>query len=215
VNTRERTINTKIVYYGPGLGGKTTSLKRVHATIDPPGKIRLVSLKTDDERTLFFDLLPIELGELDGYSFRISAFTVPGQVKYNLTRRHVLVGADAVIFVADSQVCRIEDDLESLESLVENLDVNGIDPDSIPLVIQYNKRDMGAIASVAELEGLLNRRRVPSFETEATNGRNVFPAFSEAARGMLDTVAARYGLGDHASAGELLARRLSVMAHDA
>src|SRR6187401_1137930 len=113
VNTRERTINTKIVYYGPGLGGKTTSLQSVHATIDGPGRVKLISLKTDDERTLFFDLLPIELGELDGYRFKISAFTVPGQVKYNLTRRQVLVGADAVIFVADSQKSRLDENVES------------------------------------------------------------------------------------------------------
>ena len=214
VNTRERTINTKIVYYGPGLGGKTTSLKHVHATVDPPGKVRLVSLKTDDERTLFFDLLPIELGELGGYSFRISAFTVPGQVKYNLTRRHVLVGADAVIFVADSQACRLDDNLESMESLVENLDVNGVDPDSIPLVVQYNKRDMSALSPVAQLEKLLNRRGAPSFETEATNGRNVFAAFSAAACDMLDAVVSRYRLGNVANPGELLVQKLARSARN-
>jgi signal recognition particle receptor subunit beta len=213
VNTRDRTINTKIVYYGPALGGKTTSLKRIHATIDGPGKIKLVTLKTDDERTLFFDLLPIELGELDGYSFRISAFTVPGQVKYNLTRRQVLVGADAVIFVADSQISRFDDNLESLESLEDNLEINGMDGASLPLVMQYNKRDMPEIASVAELDRLLNARGVPSFETEATTGRGVFRAFVTAATAMLDTVAVRYRLnGARESAGELLARHLACFA---
>jgi hypothetical protein len=215
VNTRERTINTKIVYYGPGLGGKTTSLKRVHATVDPPGRVRLVSLKTDDERTLFFDLLPIELGELDGYSFRISAFTVPGQVKYNLTRRQVLVGADAVIFVADSQASRLDENVESAESLVENLDVNGIDPETVPLVFQYNKRDMPGVAPVPQLERVLNPRGATAFETEATTGRNVFRAFSAAARAMLDAVAVRYRLGEPGCAGELLERRLRVFAGDA
>jgi mutual gliding-motility protein MglA len=212
VNTRERTINTKIVYYGPGLGGKTTSLRRVHSTIDPPGKIKLVTLKTDDERTLFFDLLPIELGELDGYTFRISAFTVPGQVKYNLTRRQVLVGADAVIFVADSQKIRFDENIESFESLVENLEHNGIDPATIPLVMQYNKRDMPEIASVAHLERALNARGVPSFETEAPTGRGIFRAFVTAGRAMLDAVAVRYRLASHANAGELLARHLRCFA---
>jgi mutual gliding-motility protein MglA len=212
VNTRERTINTKIVYYGPGLGGKTTSLKSVHTTIDPPGRVKLVSLKTDDERTLFFDLLPIELGELDGYRFRISAYTVPGQVKYNLTRRQVLVGADAVIFVADSQAARMDENVESFESLTENLDINGIDPAVLPLVMQYNKRDMPGIASVTQLDRTLNARGVPSFETEATTGRGVFRAFVTAARTMLDLVAVRYKLTSHANAGDLLARHFGCLA---
>jgi signal recognition particle receptor subunit beta len=212
VNTRERTINTKIVYYGPGLGGKTTSLRRVHTTVDPAGRVKLISLKTDDERTLFFDMLPIELGQLDGYHFKISAFTVPGQIKYNLTRRQVLVGADAVIFVADSQIVRFDENLESLESLAENLEVNGIDPATIPLVLQYNKRDMPEIASVPHLERLLNARGVPSFETEAPSGRGVFRAFVTAARAMLDAVATRYRLASNESAGELLSRHLSTFA---
>jgi signal recognition particle receptor subunit beta len=208
VNTRDRTINTKIVYYGPGLGGKTTSLKRVHATVDPAGRVKLVSLKTDDERTLFFDMLPIELGELDGYRFRISAFTVPGQVKYNLTRRQVLVGADAVIFVADSQATRLDENLESLESLDENLGINGIDPKAMPVVMQYNKRDVPGAAAVAQLDRALNPRGLPSFETEATNGRGVFRAFVKAARTMLDSVATKYRLTSGDSAGELIARHL-------
>src|SRR4029079_9022764 len=128
----------------------------------------------------------IDLGEMDGYRFRISAFTVPGQVKYNLTRRHVLVGADAGIFVADSQIALFDENLESFESLVENLEINGLDPESLPLVIQYNKRDMAEIASVPHMERLLNPRGVASFETEATTGRGVFQAFVTAARQMLD-----------------------------
>jgi signal recognition particle receptor subunit beta len=212
VNTRERTINTKIVYYGPGLGGKTTSLKSVHTTIDGPGRVKLVSLKTDDERTLFFDLLPIELGELDGYRFKISAFTVPGQVKYNLTRRQVLVGADAVIFVADSQTARLDENVESYESLTENLEVNGLDPATMPLVMQYNKRDMPEILSIPQLDRAINPRGVASFETEATTGRGVFRAFVAAARMMLDIVAVRYKLVSHANAGDLLARHFACFA---
>lgn len=192
VNTRDKTITTKIVYYGPGLGGKTTSLKTVHQVLDPDQKVKLISLKTDEERTLFFDFLPIDLGMVGGYKIKIQGFTVPGQVKYNLTRKYVLMGADCVVFVADSQADRIDENVESIVNLGENLTANGLDVNTIPLVIQYNKRDLPNLSSVQDLEAKLNFRGVPSYETSATGGDGVFEAFVEASGQMLDAVAAKY-----------------------
>ncbi len=177
--------------------------------MDPAGNVRLISLKTDDERTVFFDLMPIDLGDFDRFQFKISTYTVPGQVKYNLTRRHVLAGADAVIFVADSQASRFDENVEVLASLYDNLEANGIEPEQVPLVLQYNKRDVPEISTVLDLDRVLNERGVPRFESEATAGRGVFPAFVAAARAMFDSVAAKYGLpAGQVSIGELAARRL-------
>ena len=131
INLRERTINAKIVYYGTALSGKTTSLKRVHTVVDPEQHIELVSLNTEGDRTLFFDFLPIPLGTLNGIQVKLQAFTVPGQVKYNLTRRYVLRGADAVVFVADSGPDVFKDNEHSLETLWENLKANGLDRDKV------------------------------------------------------------------------------------
>src|SRR5512134_1789066 len=125
ISLRDKTINAKIVYYGMALSGKTTSLKHVHTVIDPERRTELVSLNTEGDRTLFFDFLPIPLGSLSGFQVKLQAFTVPGQVKYNLTRRYVLRGADAVIFVADSQPSAFEDNVHSLVTLRENLEANG------------------------------------------------------------------------------------------
>lgn len=194
VNTRDKTVNTKIVYYGPGLGGKTTSLQYVHSVLDPDTKVKMVSLKTDEERTLFFDFLPISLGELDGYEVKIQGFTVPGQVKYNLTRKYVLMGADAVVFVADSAADRREDNRVSFENLLENMRENGLDPTAVPIVIQYNKRDLPDALPTAELDELLNEAGHPSFATDALRGTGVFEAFIEASALMLDATARRYGL---------------------
>src|SRR5262245_41720810 len=141
INVREKTLHAKVVYYGTALSGKTTSLKHVHRVIDPDRRVELVSLNTEGDRTFFFDFLPIPLGAVNGYQVKLQAFTVPGQVKYNLTRRYVLRGADAVIFVADSCPGAFEDNLRSMESLVENMQVNGLDPARTPVVLQYNKRD--------------------------------------------------------------------------
>src|SRR6185436_1170848 len=128
ISLRDKTVNAKIVYYGTALSGKTTSLKYVHEVIDPDRRIELVSLNTEGDRTLFFDFLPIPLGTLSGYKVKLQAFTVPGQVKYNLTRRYVLRGADGVIFVADSRSPAFEDNVRSLATLRENLVANGLDP---------------------------------------------------------------------------------------
>lgn len=211
VNTRDKTITTKVVYYGPGLGGKTTSLKCVHDILDPNKRVKLISLKTDEERTLFFDFLPIDLGMVGGYKIKIQGFTVPGQVKYNLTRKYVLMGADCVVFVADSQADRIDENVESILNLGENLTANGLDVNTIPLVLQYNKRDLPELSSVEDLDAKLNFRGVPTYESSAKEGGGVFEAFREASGQMLDSVARKYqmetsedGVGD--SARRFLAR---------
>lgn len=213
VNTRDKTITTKVVYYGTGLGGKTTSLKVVHGILDPERKVRLISLKTDEERTLFFDFLPIDLGIVGGYRIKIQGFTVPGQVKYNLTRKYVLMGADCVVFVADSQASRLEENVESMINLGENLTANGLDVNTIPLVLQYNKRDVENPSSVEELDAKLNFRRVPVFQTSATAGTGVFDAFIEASRRMLDAVVKKYLMDTGPEpVGNVVARYLSRLA---
>lgn len=194
VNTRDKTVNTKIVYYGPGLGGKTTSLQYVHTVLDPDMRVKMVSLKTDEERTLFFDFLPISLGELDGYEVKIQGFTVPGQVKYNLTRKYVLMGADAVVFVADSAPDRLEDNRVAYANLLENMRENGLDPEKIPIVLQYNKRDLPDAMPVEELDEAINQSGHPRFATDALSGEQVFEAFIETAALMLEATAVRYGL---------------------
>ncbi len=216
VNTRDKIITCKIVYYGPGLGGKTSSLKVVHRVLDPDEKNKLISLKTDEERTLFFDFLPIELGIVGGYKIKIQGFTVPGQVKYNLTRKYVLMGADCVVFVADSLAARLDENAESMANLRENLTANGLDFNTIPLVLQYNKQDLAGthvLSTPEELGAALNPRGMPSFPTSATTGQHVFDAFVTAAERMLQTVVKRYLVGTNPEAvGQAAARYLSRLA---
>jgi GTPase SAR1 family protein len=138
-----REITAKLVYYGPGLCGKTTNLQFIHEKLDPGARGKLLSLATDGDRTLFFDFLPIDMGSIGGYKVRFQLYTVPGQVHYNATRKLVLKGVDAVAFVADSQLSMIERNRESFENLIENLIENGYDPAKIPIVIQCNKREIG------------------------------------------------------------------------
>jgi signal transduction histidine kinase len=215
INLRDKTINAKVVYYGTALSGKTTSLKYVHRVIDVERRIELVSLNTEGDRTLFFDFLPISLGAISGCHFKLQAFTVPGQVKYNLTRRYVLRGADAVIFVADSRPDAFDDNVRSLASLKENLEANGIAPESLPLIIQYNKRDAPGALAVARLRGALNKRRVPDFATTATTGEGVFEAFTELVSAMLAKLAREYRIGDPADASRVLRDRLAGLARTA
>src|SRR5262249_52866612 len=157
ISFKDKTLNAKIVYYGSALSGKTTSLKVVHSIVDPEKRVELVSLNTEGDRTLFFDFLPIPIGTLSGFQVKLQAFTVPGQVKYHLTRRFVLRGADAVIFVADSRPEAFEDNRRSLASLHENLEANGLDARTIPLVYQFNKRDAANAVPVARLAAELNK----------------------------------------------------------
>jgi hypothetical protein len=192
VNLRDRTIQAKVVYYGPPLGGKTTSLRHVHRVMDPEGRTNLISLNTDKDRTLFFDFLPLSVGRIGDFTLKIQGFTVPGQVKYLLTRRYVLRGADAIVFVADSREAEAENGAAAWRDLKENLAANGLDYASIPLVLQYNKRDEPGVLAVEALDRLLNDRKVPAFETVATTGAGVFEAFASAAASMVERICADY-----------------------
>jgi signal recognition particle receptor subunit beta len=172
-NYATRELSAKIVYYGPGLSGKTTNIEMVHQMLRPEQKGRLISLPTETDRTLFFDFLPVDLGQIKGFKVRFHLYTVPGQVYYNATRRLVLQGVDGVVFVADSQVDMMSGNLESLRNLRENLATYGKKLEDLPFVIQYNKRDLRNISSVSELGAQLNDRNVPVFEAIAKEGVGV------------------------------------------
>jgi signal recognition particle receptor subunit beta len=174
INYAGREINAKIVYYGPGLSGKTTNLECIYASVPKDSRGKMVSMKTRQDRTLFFDFLPLELGEVHGFRTRFLLYTVPGQVFYNATRKLVLKGVDAVVFVADSTAGRIEQNLESLNNLRQNLEEHNLSLDSIPWVMQYNKRDLPKVHSIEELEQALNPQGVPYFEAAAATGRGVY-----------------------------------------
>ena len=167
-------MTAKVVYYGPGLGGKTTNLEYIHSHTTENSRGEMVSLETETDRTLFFDLLPIDVGTIAGFRTRIQLYTVPGQVFYNTTRKLVLKGVDGVVFVADSQRPMREANLESFANLEENLRALGLTVQSIPLVLQYNKRDLADVASIEDLEGQLNTKPWKSFPASALNGEGVF-----------------------------------------
>ena len=169
-----REINAKIVYYGPGLSGKTTNLEKIYDSVPESNRGRMVSMKTQTDRTLFFDLLPLDLGELSGMKTRFLLYTVPGQVYYNATRKLVLKGVDAVVFVADSSPDKMAENRESLTNLETNLKSYGLDIKSIPWVIQFNKRDLPNALSLDQMNQELNRYKVPVFEAQAANGVGVF-----------------------------------------
>lgn len=177
INYNTKEIIAKVVYYGPSLGGKTTNLQVLHKILDPNSRGKLFSLETEADRTLFFDLLPINLGLIKGMELRLKVYTVPGQVKYNSTRRMVLTGADAIVFVADSETDRYNDNMESLQNLAENLAANGLSVDEIPLVLQYNKRDLPTILPLEDINKKLNFRNVPYFESIAIEGKGVLESF--------------------------------------
>jgi hypothetical protein len=171
-------INAKLVYYGAGLCGKTTNLESIYEAVPDTSRGKMVSMKTQSDRTLFFDLLPLDLGEIMGFKTRFLLYTVPGQVFYNATRKLVLKGADAIVFVADSEVGKMEENKESLANLRTNLAEYGLSLDEIPWVIQYNKRDLPNVYSVQELNAELNPGdQVPCFEAVATTGKGVFETF--------------------------------------
>jgi mutual gliding-motility protein MglA len=187
VNPLAREVVFKVVYYGPGLGGKTTSLQHVHATTRPEHRGKMVSLATPVDRTLYFDFLPIRLPSVRGMSVRLQLFTVPGQVYYNATRKLVLTGVDGLVLVFDSQRARGDANAESLENLHENLRAHGRDLATLPHVIQYNKRDIEDAAPLNELESLLNRHGAPSFGSVAMRGEGIYEALEAITRGVLES----------------------------
>lgn len=179
VNPLSRELVFKIVYYGPGLGGKTTTLEHIHATAKPEHRGKLVSLATPVDRTLYFDFLPVRLPPVRGMNIRLQLFTVPGQVYFNATRKLVLTGADGIVFVSDSQIVRADANLESLENLRENLNDQGRDLGQIPIIFQHNKRDLPDLLPVEELDSMLNLFGAPSLPTCATSGVGIYESLEK------------------------------------
>ncbi len=182
INYSSREINCKIVYYGPGLCGKTTNLQYIYNKTSPEAKGKMISLATETERTLFFDFLPLSLGEIRGFKTRFHLYTVPGQVFYDASRKLILKGVDGVVFVGDSQMERIEANIESLDNLRTNLADQGYNLDKLPYVVQYNKRDLPNVTPLEELRNLLNPTKVPEYEAVATNGQGVFDTLKAVAK---------------------------------
>jgi hypothetical protein len=174
INYSSREINCKIIYYGCGLGGKTTNLLYIHEKIPDNIKGKMVSLATETDRTLFFDFLPLELGSVHGFRTRFHLYTVPGQVHYDASRKLILKGVDGIVFVVDSQRERFDDNIESFENMKINLKKNGYDLKDIPYVIQYNKRDLSNIMLFEDLDKIINTDNVPAFEAIAVKGVGVF-----------------------------------------
>ena len=185
INYSAREINCKLVYYGPGLCGKTTNLQFIYNKTRPESKGKMISLATETERTLFFDFLPLSLGEIRGFKTRFHLYTVPGQVFYDASRKLILKGVDGVCFVADSQLERMEANIESLDNLRFNLEEQGYDLDKIPYVIQYNKRDLPSAVPLEELRATLNTNNVPDFEASAVTGEGVFDTLKALAKQVL------------------------------
>jgi signal recognition particle receptor subunit beta len=193
-NFSERTIKAKVVYYGPPQSGKTTNLEQIHRISDPEGANRLISLNTAQDRTLFFDLLPFSLGSVSGYDFKIQLYTVPGQVQYNATRRVVLAGADAVVFVADSRRPAAKENQAAFENMKVNLLANRLVPEKVPLVVQYNKQDLEPLVPREELDRTLNFWGRRAFPAIAARGEGVMETFAAVVQEMLATIAVKYNL---------------------
>ena len=185
VNYISKEINCKIVYYGPGLGGKTTNIQYIYKKTSGDHKGQVISLNSDNERTLFFDFLPLNLGEIRGFKTRFHLYTVPGQVFYEASRKLVLRGVDGLIFVADSQVEKLEENLKSLASLEANLAEQGYDINTIPLVMQWNKRDLSNVMSEEDMNEKLNKWNVPAFSSTAISGEGVFETLKAVSKQVL------------------------------
>ena len=187
INYAAKAINFKVVYYGPGVAGKTANLQYVHKSLPDANKGNMISLATGDDRTLFFDFLPVSATAVRGFTTKFQLYTVPGQSRYNMTRKLVLRGVDGVVFVADSQYDRLKENVESLRNLEENLREYDYDIDKMPWVLQYNKRDLPNVAPRDYMEFLLNRRqrRVPSFEAVALEGKGVYETLNTVSRMIL------------------------------
>lgn len=185
INFAAREINCKIVYYGPGLGGKTTNLQIVYEKTADKSKGKMISLATETDRTLFFDFLPLDLGTVRGFKTRFHLYTVPGQVFYDASRKLILRGVDGVVFVADSQEERMDANIEALDNLMENLQEHGYDFKNIPYVLQLNKRDLPNVLPIDTLKKELMKREEPVFEAVAYQGTGVFETLKEVARQVL------------------------------
>ena len=193
-NTKDNEILVKIVYYGPGLSGKTTNLQKLHELMDPSQKTDLFSVNTMEDRTLFFDLLPVDLGYIYGNSIKLQIYTVPGQVHYDSTRRIVLSGADGVIFIADSSKAKLHENVQSINNLYHNLQANRINIKEIPLVMQFNKRDLPDALPIDVLNKKLNFRNIPNFPSVAVTGEGVIETFAEAVQQTVKTIFEKYQL---------------------
>jgi signal recognition particle receptor subunit beta len=185
VNYHTKEINCKIVYYGPGLGGKTTNIQYIYQKTSSQNKGQMITLNTENERTLFFDFLPLDLGEIRGFKTRFHLYTVPGQVFYEASRKLILRGVDGLIFVADSQVERMEANIESYQGLEKNLAEQGYDLARVPMVMQWNKRDLPNIVPVEDLQFQLNKKKFPAFEAVANNGQGVFETLKMVSKSVL------------------------------
>ena len=185
INYSSREINVKVVYYGPGLCGKTTNIQYIYDKVSPDTKGKLITLATEMDRTLFFDFLPLELGKVKGFRTRFHLYTVPGQVYYDASRKLILRGVDGIVFVADSQRSRYDANIESVYNLHENLAYYNLKLEDIPFAIQYNKRDLPDIISVSDLEQELNPQNYPSFEAIAVKGEGVFDTLKAVAKAVL------------------------------
>ncbi len=185
INYSSREINVKIVYYGPGLCGKTTNIQYIYDKVSPDTKGKLITLATEMDRTLFFDFLPLELGKVKGFRTRFHLYTVPGQVYYDASRKLILRGVDGLVFVADSQRGRYDANIESLYNLHENLAEYNLKLDDIPYAIQYNKRDLPDVIGVNDLEEELNPKHYPAFEAVAVSGVGVFDTLKAVAKSVL------------------------------
>ncbi len=185
INYAAKEINCKIVYYGPGLGGKTTNLQYIYNKTAPERKGKMISLATEADRTLFFDFLPLDLGSIRGFTTRFHLYTVPGQVFYDASRKLILKGVDGVVFVADSQSERMEANVESIRNLEQNLEEHGLDLMELPFAQQFNKRDLDSVIPVDEMYRTLNYKREPTFEAVATDGFGVFDTLKSVAKQIL------------------------------
>lgn len=188
INYNAKEIHCKVVYYGPSLGGKTTNIQWVYQQTNEDQKSKLVALNTDIERTLFFDFLPLNIGEIRGFKTRFHLYTVPGQVVYDASRKLILKGLDGVIFVADSQNERMDENIEAFRNLERNLEQQGYDIKEIPLIIQYNKRDLPNAASIEDLRSALNPYNAPEFEATASEGRGVFESLKSASKSIINVL---------------------------
>lgn len=185
INYSSREINCKIVYYGPGLCGKTTNLQFIYKKTNPEQKGKLISLATETERTLFFDFLPLSLGDIKGFRVRFHLYTVPGQVFYAASRKLILKGVDGVVFVADSQIERMDANMESIDDLKINLAEQGYELEKLPFTVQYNKRDLPSAAPLEEMNKLVNSKGAPWFEAVAVRGTGVFETLKAVAKQVL------------------------------